>query len=66
MESQRKCTSCGMVRIPTVEVVKQGNKKWTIYTCSICKLRDIEPYVPKKEWDYSSYETRAKEDGKEG
>lgn len=58
MYVNRICPMCKMDRIPSSEVVKEGKQRYVIYTCRICKHRDIERWAdrprPKlwsgKEW----------------
>lgn len=52
----RMCLNCKNVRIPDIEHVKKGRKHWTVYTCRICKRKDIEERVPKKLWNGSYFE----------
>lgn len=45
--TSRKCNNCGMTRIPERELVTKDNKQWLIYTCRICRAKDIEDYETK-------------------
>lgn len=49
----RLCENCKNVRVPEIEHVKKGRKRWTIYTCRICKAKDIEETKPKLLWNGS-------------
>ncbi len=48
---QRECPACRFSRIPYAEIVKKNKKCWIIYTCPICKLRDIDTYTPRRVFD---------------
>lgn len=46
MFETRKCTSCGMERVPDSKIVKKAGKRWMIYQCRICRMQDIEKAPP--------------------
>lgn len=46
-----KCSQCKLDRIPDVRIVRKNKKCWIIYTCRICKLKDIDTYTPAKLWN---------------
>jgi len=47
----RRCAACGNERIPDIKRVKKGRKYWIIFTCKICKMKDIETYIPMQVWN---------------
>lgn len=44
------CVNCKLDRIPEEQHIEQKGKKWRIYTCRVCKYKDIEEFVPKRIW----------------
>ena len=44
----RECPACRFTRIPYAKVVKQGKKHWVIYQCPMCKMKDIDTYIPRR------------------
>lgn len=46
----RMCDNCRLERTPDIKIVGHGRRKWTIFTCRMCKLQDIEVYIPVKIW----------------
>lgn len=45
---QRECGVCHFKRIPYAHVVKKRNKHWIIFTCPMCKSRDLDEYKPAR------------------
>jgi hypothetical protein len=43
--TSRQCTSCKMIRLPEREIAVKDGKTWIIYTCRICKTKDIEEHI---------------------
>lgn len=52
----RECPGCHFKRIPYAKVVTKNRKHWVIYTCSMCKLQDIDFYFPKRVWTGKQFE----------
>lgn len=53
---QRECPLCHFKRIPYVRLVTKNKKHWVIYTCCMCKHRDIDAYTPRKLWNGKKWE----------
>lgn len=44
----RECPLCRFRRIPYAKVVTKNKKHWIIFTCPLCKHRDIDTYIPRR------------------